>query len=188
MSEAVSALSGASFDGIARVREAGLRGMITLRGDLSAPALKAAATGVTGVDFPGQGVANCSREHGLCWMSPDELLVLVPYGEVRQALDTIETALAGSHVLAANVSDARAVFSVEGPQAREVLAKLTPADLSPAALQPGQFRRTRLAQAPAAFWMRADESFEVICFRSVAGYVFKLLSASAAPGAEVGYF
>ncbi|MGR3380616.1 MAG: sarcosine oxidase subunit gamma, partial [Roseovarius indicus] len=34
MSDAVSALKGASFDGTVTVRDAGLQGMITLRGDL----------------------------------------------------------------------------------------------------------------------------------------------------------
>lgn len=188
MSKTVSALGGASFTGIADIEELGLRGMITLRGDLSASKLKKAVTGVAGVDMPGQRGCACVDDRGIAWMSPDELLVMVPYEEVAASLKTMETALKGTHHLLADVSDARAVFSVKGAKAREVLAKLAPVDLHPDAFQPGEMRRTRLAQVPAAFWMRDAESFELICFRSVAPYVFALLTNAAQPGAEVGLF
>lgn len=188
MSEPVSALPGAVYQGFAKVAEAGPRGMITLRGDLASTAVKNAATGVAGVDFPGQGQANCVGDRGICWMSPDEVLVLVPYAEAQAAVGAMLKTLAGTHHLVANVSDARAVFTLTGLDAREALAKLTPADVSPAGFAPGQFRRTRLAQVPAAFWMRDDETFEIICFRSVAAYVFDILRTAAIPGSEVGFF
>lgn len=188
MSEAVSALAGEAFDGIVRVEEAGLRGMILLRGDLSDTTLTGAATGVTGTAFPGRGEAKLQGEKGILWMSPDEALVLVPHAEAGAALGAMRKDLKGTHHLLADVSDARAVFRVTGAAAREVLAKLTPADLSPAAFGPGQVRRTRLAQAAAAFWMTGEDAFEVVCFRSVARYVFDLLKTSARPGGEVGFF
>ena len=187
MSEAISALKGRVASGEVTIREAGLRGMITLRGDLTDKKLRAVCTGVSGVDFPDRGQANCVGEKGLCWMSPDELLVLVPYAEVRQAMALIDKALKGKHYLAENVSDARAVIFVEGIFAREVVAKLAPVDLHPDNLAPGDFRRSRLGQVAAAFWMRDDDTFELICFRSVAEYAFDLLAASAKAG-PVGHF
>mgnify|MGYP001042425399 FL=1 len=120
-------------------------------------------------------------------MSPDELLVMVPYAQAAEVVDQIDKALSGTHYLAENVSDARALIFVEGPYAREVIAKLAPADLHPDSFKPGDFRRTRLGQVAAAFWMRDEDTFEVICFRSVAGYTFDLLAASAQAG-EVGHF
>ena len=187
MSNAVSALQGKVAPGEVTIREAGLRGMIILRGDLAHKKLQAVCTAVTGVDFPGQGHAHCEGKKGLCWMSPDELLVLVPYDTVAQAIASIDKALAGTHYLAENVSDARAVLIVEGTFCREVIAKLAPADLHPDTFEPGDFRRTRLGQVAAAFWMRDEDTFQVICFRSVAGYVFDLLAASAKAG-QVGHF
>ncbi len=187
MSNAVSALQGKLAPGEVTVREAGLRGMIVLRGNLGDKKLHAVCTGVAGVDFPGQGQANCVGEKGLCWMSPDELLVLVPYADVPRAIALIDKALQGTHYLAENVSDARALILVEGSFCREVIAKLAPADLHPDSFKPGDFRRTRLGQVAAAFWMRDQDTFEVICFRSVAGYAFDLLAASAKAG-EVGHF
>lgn len=186
MSEAVSALKGQSFKGFVTVADAGPRGMIALRGDLASAKLKKAATAISGVVFPGMNEACCVGETGLCWMSPDEVLVLCPYADVPVAVARMEKALAGTHHLIANMSDARASIGVSGADARDAIAKLTPADVSAAAFKPGQFRRTRLAQVPAAFWMRDETTFQVVCFRSVAQYVFDALAVSAGPGSEVG--
>jgi sarcosine oxidase subunit gamma len=183
MSNPVSALQGKVAPGEVTIREAGLPGMIILRGDLSDKKLRKVCTALTGAKFPERGQAQCGGDKGLCWMSPDELLVLVPYAEAAQAIAQIDTALGGTHYLAENVSDARAVFFVEGTFAREVIAKMAPVDLHPDTFKPGDFRRTRLGQVAAAFWMRDEDTFEVICFRSVAGYTFDLLAASAKAGA-----
>ena len=187
MSNAVSALQGKAAPGEVTIREAGLRGMIILRGDLADKKLRKVCTQLTGAKFPNQGQANSDGDKGLCWMSPDELLVLVPYTDAADAVTQIESALAGSHFLAENVSDARAVLFVEGTFCREVIAKLAPVDLHPDTFKPGDFRRTHLGQVAAAFWMRDEDTFEVICFRSVAEYTFSLLAASAKAG-QVGHF
>ena len=187
-SQARSALEGASARGFARVEEIGLRGAIVLRGDLSSSAVKNAATGIGGVDMPGELGINLVQERAVAWMSPDELLLMMPYGEVESALAKISKTLKKKNYLAENVSDARAGFIVSGPQAREVLAKLTPVDMSPEAFAQGTVRRSKLGQVPAAFWINDEGDIEVICFRSVAQYVFDLLSNAAKTGSEVGYF
>lgn len=187
MSNLVSALDGRIAQGDVTVREDGLRGMITLRGDLSNSKLQAVCTRLTGFDFPMRGQANSDGTQGLAWMSPDEVLVMVPYDAVEAALAKIASSLEGRHHLAVNVSDARAVFIVEGPYVRDVLAKLAPVDLHPDVFISGSFLRTRLGQIAAAFWMRDPNNIEVICFRSVAEYAFGLLAA-AAKGGAVGHF
>ncbi len=188
MSEPISALNHASYVGIAKVEEIGLQGMITLRGDLSDKVLIKAVKDAAGQKVPAQREAIVKGDTGVGWMSPDELLVLVPYTEVEDKLAAMNNALSGIHALAVNVSDARSVFRVSGDNAREVLGKLAPVDLSPEAFQPGQIRRSRLAQVAGAFWMDGDESFRVVCFRSAADYVFKLLKVAAQPGSEVGFY
>ena len=187
MSNAVSALQGKLAPGEVTIREAGLQGMIILRGDLGHKKLRAVCQSLTGQACPEQAQVHCEGDKGLCWMSPDELLVLVPYDGVAAAVAEIDKALAGLHYLAEDVSDARALILVEGRFAREVIAKLAPVDLHPDSFKPGDFRRTHLGQVAAAFWMRDEDTFEVICFRSVATYVFDLLAASAKAG-EVGHF
>lgn len=186
MSEAVSALDGLVWDqGIARIEEVGPQGMITLRGDLGSGTIKDLATGVTSVDMPGQSEANCVADRGICWMSPDELLILCSYEDVAMNLQRIQKGLGDAHALAVDVSEARATFRISGDHVREVLAKLVPVDLSTEAFKDGMFRRTRMAQVPAAFWMCNDHMVQIVCFRSHAQYVFDLLKTAAAPGSEV---
>jgi sarcosine oxidase subunit gamma len=55
------------------------------------------------------------------------------------------------------------------------------------ALEPGERRRTRLQQAAGAIWLESNTEARVICFRSVARYVFDLLAISARDGGAVGY-
>ncbi|MCI2398692.1 sarcosine oxidase subunit gamma family protein [Aliiroseovarius subalbicans] len=184
MSNAVSALDGATYQGFCKVQEMGLVGMITLRGDLGAAAMAKAVKAVTGVAMPGQGAVTTGKGGTVAWMSPDELLVMVDHAGADAAVAKLSKALAKEHALAVNVSDARAVFHVTGQAAREVMAKLSPADVS--ALAPGIMRRTRLAQVAGAFHMLDEGTFEVVCFRSVAGYVFDVLANAAKPGSEVG--
>ncbi len=187
MSKPVSALDGATYEGFAKVEELGLRGMITLRGDLAAAKLKKAAVNATGTDFPGRREVRLSGQNALAWMSPDELLAVVPHAEADSTVAAIDKAMKGQHFLAVNVSDARAVFRVSGDGARDVIAKLSPVDMSPEAFPAGVIRRTRMAQVPAAFWVDDAGHITVVCFRSVADYVFELLKGAAAPGSEVGH-
>ena len=187
MREAVTELGGKVAEGWVTVRDAGLRGMITLRGNLQDVALRKACRDLTGLEVPEDGRAVAEGQSGLCWMSPDELLILLPYGDVGAGLEKLNKALTGGHYLAVNVSDARTVMFVEGAGAREVLAKLAPVDLHPDSFGLGEMRRTRLGQVAAAFWMRDETTFEVICFRSVGDYAFSLLAASAEAG-PVGVF
>ena len=75
MSEAQSALAGASREGMVRVREAGLHGMITLRGDLGSAKVKTAVKDAAGLDVPAQRKIVSEGETAVAWMSPDELLL-----------------------------------------------------------------------------------------------------------------
>ena len=188
MSDAVTALGGAKSTGpVAQVSERDLQGMVTLRGDLSDKALAKAVKAATGFAMPKQRCIVHAGGKSVAWMSPDELLLLVPYAETSETVFALESALAGQHHLAVDVSDARASFYISGTGAREVLARLCPVDLSPQAFGPGEIRRTRLAQVPAAFWMDEAGSVTLICFRSVARYAFDVL-AGAASGERVGFF
>ena len=185
MFKAVSALQGAVFnDGIAEVRELGLRGMITLRGDLADKKLIKAVKAIAGAMPDARAVA-LKGDDGAAWMSTDELLIMVPHADVLSTIASLEKSLSGTHFLVANVSDARAVFEVSGPKAREVMAKLAPVDFAPDAFTAEMFRRSRLAQVPAAFWMNEEDAFTVVCFRSVGEYMFDLLSVAAQQGSEV---
>lgn len=182
MLEAQSALKGQSVAGFATVTEAGLCGMLSLRANLGSQAL-AGALGALGLGLPGQREIVAAQGRALAWMSPDELLLICAYDEAGQLTDTLAAALAGEHALVVNVSDARALFTIRGAKADQVLMKLCPVDF--AMLRPGEMRRTRAAQVAAALWRSAPEELSLICFRSVAGYMMGVLEVASRKGGEI---
>ncbi|SHI39715.1 sarcosine oxidase subunit gamma [Wenxinia saemankumensis] len=161
----------------ATIREAGPVGMVTFRGDLGAEPVQRALGEVAGLDLPERGRAAIGART-LLWMSPDELMLVCDRGEAGALAADLSARLDGVHHLALDISDARTVLVVEGA-VREVLAKLAPVDLHPSVFPVGAFRRTRLNQVAAAFWLVSETEARVICFRSVAEYVRKLLDISA---------
>ncbi|MFO1174082.1 MAG: sarcosine oxidase subunit gamma family protein [Paracoccaceae bacterium] len=183
MPNAVSALQGKTYAGFATVTEAGLQGMITLRGDLSSAKVKKAVKAAAGVDVPAPRRIALKDGKGAGWMSPDELLILVPYAEARATVEALSAALAGDHALVADVSDARAMFRIKGAKADQVLMKLCPVDFP--SLAEGELRRTRAAQVAAALWKSGPDEFTLVSFRSVAAYVFGTLESSARTGSEI---
>lgn len=166
------------------IAPAATRGMVSLKVDLSEARVADALAAVGGTSP--EALAIAMGDVAVAWMAPDEVLILTPdpYG----ASVEIAQALAGVPHLALDVSDARVETVIEGPRTREVLAKLAPVDLSPAAMPVGAFRRTRLAQIPAALWLSADDRAHVLCFRSVAVYARDVLALAARPGGEIGLF
>lgn len=185
MSEPVSALPGATARGLVTITEMGPQGMVSLRADL--PAAARAVQRVTGAEIPAVRQMTAGKGCRVAWMSPDELMILCLHDRAGRMVFDLTEALTGQHHLAVDVSDARAMFALEGaPGAlRDVLAKVTPADIG--ALAPGEMRRTRLQQAAAAIWFEGEGAARVICFRSVARYVFDLLAVSAREEGAVGY-
>jgi sarcosine oxidase, subunit gamma len=186
MPEPVSALPGARYAGLVEVAEAGLRGMIVLRGDLGSDGIPHALRDVFGLSVPERRRIAMSERAAVAWMAPDELLIVTDHAVVPELLAALEAELRGDFVTLADVSDARAVFTLKGAQARDVLAKACPVDF--ADFPVGTIRRTRAAQVAAAIWRSAEDEFTLVCFRSVAQYVWDLLTTLARPGGEVGLY
>ena len=188
MSNAVSVVDGASQSGNVTVADAGLKGMITLRGDLASEKMAKAVKSAVGLGMPaGRGIKTGSKG-GVAWMSPDELLLFCDYEAADATVAKLEKALTGEHFLAVNVSDARASFSISGAAAREVIAKGSPADLSPEGLKVGEIRRSRLGQVAVAFWLTDETTIELVCFRSVGAFVYKWLCVAAQDDSLPEYF
>lgn len=155
-------------------------GMIQIRADLTRAG--DAIAGAAGLALPAQGRITSDGNRSLGWMSPDELLLVLPQAEVAEALAALSDALSTEHALVLDVSDMRAAFRIQGPKALQVLMKLCPADL--AAMPEDGLRRTRAAQAACGIW-REPGGYVLIGFRSVADYLRGVLTGAAAPGTQL---
>lgn len=154
-------------------------GMLILRGDLDL--LCAATRDVVGLDRPDRRMSVAGGGRRLAWMSPDELLLVCPRGEVADHAAALRDATGEAFATVVEVSDARAVFDIGGPDPKGALARLMPVDFD--AMEPGEVRRTRLAQVAAATWAEG-EAMRVVCFRSVADYVDAALRNAAGDAAR----
>lgn len=170
------------------IEEAGLTGMISLKGDLGDGALAAAVQKATGAKVPGPLGVESGEGGRAVWMAPDELLLITAYADAEAQVAAIGEALAGQHHMALNVSDARCLFRLSGKAVAEVLAKGAPVDLSEAAFPVGSARRTHIAEIAVGFWRTDAEAWEIVCFRSLAGHLADWLDAVSVEGAEVGFF
>ena len=160
-------------------RQTGL-GMITIRADLDR-AGDAIAEGV-GLAIPDTTGVTGDGTRILAWMSPDELLLMLPAAETPEAMMALEQALTGEHGLVVDMSDARAVFDITGPDAADVISKLVPVDA--AAMPTGHLRRSRAAQTAVAVW-RHGEGFRLFGFRSTADYLELILQNAAIAGSQL---
>lgn len=152
-------------------------GMVSIRADLgrAGDAIAEAA----GLAIPDRTRIVSDGERALGWMSPDELLLVLPESGTDEAVRALTEALAGEHSLIVDVSDMRCVFDVTGPAPEQVLAKLSPTDFD--GFPADGLRRSRAAQVPVAFW-RIPEGLRIIAFRSVEDYLRRILEGAAAAG------
>lgn len=162
--------------------------MLSLRSRRFEHSLKDDMARVIMVDFPQPLQIAQGSDVALSWMAPDELLLLCPDHRTDQMRAALGELAGGTDVLITDVSDMRVRFSLSGQPLREVLARLTPADVSSEALPIGMFRRSRIGQVAAAFWLSADDQADVLCFRSVADYVEDVLTSAAAYAEPLGLY
>ncbi len=167
------------------IEETGLRGMITLRGDLSSDALQAAVDEAVGLSIPSPLSMIANESDRAVWMSPDELLLFCDYADVNAAVARVSEQLFGAHHMALNVSDARAVIRLTGKRVGEVLAKGAPCDCSDHGFPVGMARRTHLAGLAVAFWRLEQDVWEIVALRSYAHHLMTWLETASVTGSEV---
>ena len=156
-----------------------------LRCDLSDRGLTSRLAKALGVELPGKLRIVTGDGVQVAWMSPDELLLMMD-GDAAATLSSLGDALQDTNHLLADVSAMRVEYEVTGP-VRDVLSKGTPTDVSPGALAVGDFRRSRIGQIQAAFWLTDDSTARIACRRSEAEYLAKWLDAAVSEGSELGF-
>ena len=100
-------MSEREFQGYVTIRQQSDHSMFTLRASLASSKVKAALKTCLNVAVPKRGTYAQTGETLLAWMSPDELLIMVPKDAGGAAFAALEQALDGLHYLLADVSDAR---------------------------------------------------------------------------------
>lgn len=167
-------------EALAQITELTELSMIQIRADLGRAG--GAIAQAVGVALPAPTTTTTDGVRTLCWMSPDELLLVLPQTDAAAAFAALSDALSGEHALVLDVSGMRAAFGIDGPKAAQVLMKLCPANIG--AMPADAMRRTRAAQVACGIWRRGD-GYVLIGFRSVRDYLAQLLLGAARAGTHL---
>ena len=169
---------GRASNPMVEIRKLDQTGMIAIRGETESPKLKDAMKLIGGA-VPGKCEIIGSPDLLAAWMAPDEIIVMLPEEQIRDTADKLESALQGEHFLCIDVSDMRSCIEVSGDGSRDLLAKGTPADVSPEAFRIGQIRRSLFAQIQAAFWLAGEQKVRLLCRRSETDHMLTWLQEMA---------
>ena len=156
-------------------------GKIELRGQPSERAFMSGVGRVLDLLLPSEPNTGATKNRVTAlWLGPDQWLLVCPPDDSALFIASLKEALVDSHCALIDVSDGRVVICLEGPSAREVLAKGCPLDLHPSAFIPGSCAQSLLGKADVLLHLRADEPAAGACFdlyvgRSFAHYLWAWL-------------
>lgn len=122
-----------------------------------------------------------------CPVHPERVLVLCASGVVEELRDALERAAAGhERTSLVEVTTGMAAFTVVGPAAREVLARLSALDTRPASLGEQAFAPVSVGRVPAMVLRENGDRFLVLFGSAYADYQWTALTdAGLALGASI---
>jgi sarcosine oxidase subunit gamma len=146
-----------------------LRGKFVLHGKPDDPALQEAATAAFALTLPPVNKAAEADGRTLAWLGPREWLALCPADQETAAAAALRAA-GVSHV---SVGHGRALISLSGSDARDLLRKATSLDVHPRNFAPGDCAQTRLARLAVLLIPREPPAgFDILCDRGFAEYLW----------------
>ena len=155
-------------------------GQINLRGDPKNKAFRQAAEVALGQELP--IAANTISEGGLtiCWLGPDEWLILADAAAVPGLLAALEDALAGQSCAINDLSGGQLALKLSGTSVRDTLAKGCTLDFHPSVFAPGMCAQSGLAKASVLLVCSGDkDEFVVVVRRSFSDYLIAWLAEAA---------
>ena len=163
------------------VYERPLLGYLNLRGDVSDPGFTKAVAGVLGM--PPSSVSTFTEAQGatICWLGPDEWLVVMARERAAGAIRALQHAFAASFASVTDVSGGHTLIALRGSRARDVLEKGCPLDFEPRAFGANRCAQSHIAKAPVLIRVADDvPTYEIVVRRSLAEYLWTWLCDAAA--------
>ncbi|MCA0042560.1 sarcosine oxidase subunit gamma [Celeribacter litoreus] len=158
----------------ARVAVSQLIGRISLRarGDL------AAVGNAIGVALPTK-IGTCAKADGIevACLGPDEWTLLVSLNQIEKVEDALAALYPSLPHSMTEVTGREVTFTIEGPQAVDLLSIATPRDI--ASIKVGEARRTLFDGATVVLWRDAETSFRMDVWNSFAPFLATTLETGA---------
>lgn len=156
-------------------------GHLNLRGRLTEAGFATAVSGVLGVALPSAAnTVAVAGETVVCWLGPDEWLVVTPGAREAELAVALREALRGIFSAVTEVGSGQTVIVLRGRGVRDLLAKECPFDLHAPSFGPGACAQTRLAKAAVLLRPLDGAAIELVVRRSFADYLWSWLGDAAA--------
>nr|WP_300306543.1 sarcosine oxidase subunit gamma family protein [Halomonas sp.] len=160
------------------LRELADRDHLILRG--GAIVLDEAVRQVFGVSLPArpqQLVVFNGGVSSLQWLSPDEWLLIVPFGQAYRVETELRQVLGGASVAISDVSAGQTLVELHGEDLamRELLMKSVAYDVHPRNFPPGKGVTVVMAKSSAILRRPDDSRWELVIRRSFADYLYRWL-------------
>lgn len=155
-------------------------GHYILRGLSGNTAFTTAVSTIIGVDLPLKS-NTVSRSDGLlvCWMSPDQWLLVTDNDEYSNKLSVLRGALEDEFASINDVSSGQTIINIKGKKANEVLCKGTTFDVHPSVFTPGQCAQVIFAKSNVLIYplgLNEYPEYDLIVRRSFADFLARWLS------------
>jgi sarcosine oxidase subunit gamma len=156
-------------------------GLVALRGRSDNRAFVTAAGRALGLPLPTTPNTTAVKgERRVYWLSPESWIVQVGADETATVLDRLRAATRDQLADMHDVADARTRFRIDGPRARDLLAKGTALDLDARVFTAGQCAQTLFAQLTVLLCRPGDApAFELHVDRPAERYLWAWLTDAA---------
>ena len=152
-------------------------GHVNLRGHASDAGFLQAAERELGQPVPVEPNTVTAAEHRVCWLGPDEWLVVSPGARVAALVQRLEQALSSTHAAVNDISGGQVALLLQGAGCRELLARGCTLDLHPREFKVGSCAQSGLAKANVLIALVDDApTFMVVVRRSFSDYLYRWLA------------
>jgi sarcosine oxidase subunit gamma len=163
-------------------------GHINLRGRATNSGFIDSVESCLGQPLPREPNTCTNGEHLVCWLGPDEWLVMTDIGSSPALASELAAGLGDIHTAVNDVSGGQVSLQMTGDAVRKVFAKGCTLDFHPRVFLAGMCAQSSLARASVLFALPdTDGEFHVVVRRSFADYLLRWLQdAGSAHGVRIG--
>jgi sarcosine oxidase subunit gamma len=159
-------------------------GHINLRGRASDADFVRSVEQELGQPLPLEPNTMSAGQRHVCWLGPDEWLVVTPVAKAAELAGRLEQALSSSHASVNDISGGQIALMLHGPECRELLARGCTLDLHPREFQVGDCAQSALARANMLIALVDDApAFMIVVRRSFSDYLCRWLARA---GSDTG--
>ena len=152
-------------------------GHINLRGRAADAGFVRAVEQALGQSLPVEPNTISAGRHQVCWLGPDEWLVVTPVATAAELAGQLEQALSSTHASVNDVSGGQIALMLRGAKCRELLARGCTLDLHPREFQVGDCAQSGLARASILIALVDDApTFMLVVRRSFSDYLCRWLA------------